>query len=206
MITEHSTKRPNIRGLILLDCWEPEVRDHFYKDKYYVNLIQKLKDKNFEYIVHSAHGLQIDLNDTAMSNTFKVCDYSDNHSIMRSLLEHAGDNRTSNLLEKYLLKQNGAAINIINIHDFVWFSKDYLLNRIKNWLVVGHTWQMCTHSHALGLSSLANLIEIYDLNFYATDYSFCTMTEQTATLKDFEQDSMNWCLIENFGYQLLPQG
>jgi len=205
MITEYSAKKPNIRGLILLDCWEPEVRDHFYKDKYYVNLIEKLKDKNFEYIVHSAHGLQIDLNDTVMSNTFKVCDYSDNHSIMRSLLEHAGDLRTSNLLEKYLLKQNGASINIINIHDFVWFSKDYLLNRIKNWLIVGHTWQMCTHDHALGLPRLANLSKTYNLNFYATDYSFCTMTEQTAGLKEFEQDSLNWCLIEDFGYQLLPQ-
>jgi hypothetical protein len=31
------------------------------------------------------------------------------------------------------------------------------------------------------------------------------MTEQTAILQDFEQDSMNWRLIEGFGYQLLPQ-
>ena len=30
------------------------------------------------------------------------------------------------------------------------------------------------------------------------------MTEQTATLKDFQQDIMNWRLIEGFGYQLLP--
>jgi hypothetical protein len=203
MITEYSEDIPNIQGLILLDCWEPQVHDHFFKDKFYINLIEKLKDQYFEYIVNSASGLQIDLNDAAMSNTFKVCDYSDNHSIMRNLSEHAGNEKTSTLISKYLFKR--PVINIINIHDFAWFSTNYLPPQIKNWLVVGHTWQMCTHSHALGLARLARLTEIYPLNFYATDYSFCTMTEHTATLSDFEQDSLNWRQIQNFGYQLLPQ-
>jgi hypothetical protein len=63
---------------------------------------------------------------------------------------------------------------------------------------------MCTHDAALGLRKLTSITKRYPLNFYATDYSFCTMTEQTATLEDFEQDSMNWCLIKGFGYQLLP--
>jgi hypothetical protein len=76
---------------------------------------------------------------------------------------------------------------------------------MTNWLVVGHTWQMCTHEHALGLQSLTSITKRHPvLNFYATDYSFCKMTENTATLEDFEQDSMNWRLIEDFGYQLLP--
>jgi hypothetical protein len=203
MITEHSTKKPDIRGLILLDCWEPEVRDHFFKDKYYINLIDKLIDKKFEYIVNSASSLRINLSDAALANTLKVCNYNDNHPVIQHLLRNSGNEKTSSLVSRYLFKSQ--VINIINIEDFVWFSTNYLSNQIKNWLVVGHTWQICTHSHALSLPRLAWAAGNHDLNFYATDYSFCTMTEQTATLKDFEQDSLNWGLVENFGYQLLPQ-
>lgn len=203
MIIKHSTKKPDIRGLILLDGWEPQVWDHFYKDKYYVNLIENLKGYNFQYIVNSASRLKIEFNDVIMANTFKVCNYNDNHPIIRNLLQNSGDEKTSALISRYVFRRQ--TINIINIDDFVWFCVDYLKYQIENWLIVGHTWQMCTHDHALGLSRLANLSKTYNLNFYATDYSFCTMTEQTAGLKEFEQDSLNWCLIEDFGYQLLPQ-
>jgi len=50
---------------------------------------------------------------------------------------------------------------------------------------------------------LSRIAKKYPLNFYATDYSFCKLTEQTATREDFEQDSMNWSPIKDFGYQLL---
>ena len=204
MITKSTGKHPILQGLLLLDCWEPQVHDHFFKDKYYINLIEKLKNKNFEYIVNSASGLQIDLNDTAMATTIKVCDYDHNHPIMRNLFENSGNEKTSTLLSKYLLNRI-PTINILNAEDFVWFCTKYLpIERVQNWLVAGHTWQMCTHDAELGLHTLARVIKTCPLNFYATDYSFCTMTEQTATLKDFQQDIMNWRLIEGFGYQLLP--
>lgn len=139
-----------------------------------------------------------------MANTLKVCNYNDNHPIIRNLLENSDNEKTSTLISKYVFDQH--TVNIINDYDFVWFCTEYLSYQIQHWLVVGHTWQMCTHSHVLGLPRLAELSAIYNLNFYATDYSFCTMTEQPATLTDFEQDSLNWGLIEDFGYQLLPQG
>ena len=204
MITEFINELPDIKGLILLDCWETQVYEHLFKDKFYINLIEKIANKNFKYIVNSVTKLQIDLSDPIMANTMKVCQYRDDHPVMRNLLQQAGNEKTSNLLMKYLISQ-ATAINISNEADFVWFAEDYLSNQIQNWLVVGHTWQMCTHSHSLGLPILAQIAKTYGLNFYATDYSFCTMTEQTATLKDFEQDSLKWRLIKDFGYQLLPQ-
>lgn len=204
MITKFSKTIPKIQGLILLDCWEPQVKSHFFKDKYYINLIEKLKHSKFSYIINSATGLKIDLADPTIANTIKVCEYRDDHPIMRNLLQYSGDEKTSVLITRYLLSHS-PTIAISNTVDFVWFCKHYLSSQIQNWLVVGHTWQMCTHSHGLDLPTLANFAKKHDLNFYATDYSFCTMTEQTATQQDFEQDSLNWCLIENFGYQLLPQ-
>jgi len=204
MITKSTRKHPKLQGLLLLDCWEPQVHDHFYKEKFYINLIEKLKNKNFEYIVNSAGGLPIDLNDTAMATTIKVCDYDNNHPIMRNLFENSGNEKISTLLSKYLLSRI-PTINILNDEDFVWFCTKYLpADHVQNWLVAGHTWQMCTHEAGLGLHTLARLTKTYPLNFYATDYSFCTMTAQTAILKDFEKDIMNWRLVEGFGYQLLP--
>lgn len=203
MITKFSKEKPYIHGLILLDCWEPQVHDHFFKDKYYINLIEKIKNIQFKWIVNSASRLHIDLNDICMANTIKLCQYQDDHPIIKNLIKHAGTEKPSTLISKYLF--NNRTINIINDNDFVWFCTKYLENQITNWLVVGHTWQMCTHEHALGLQSLTSITKRHPvLNFYATDYSFCKMTENTATLEDFEQDSMNWRLIEDFGYQLLP--
>jgi hypothetical protein len=93
MITEHSTKKPEIHGLLLLDCWEPQVHEHFFKDKYYVNLIENLKNENFTWVVNSASRLKIDLNDIAMAKTFKVCKYQDDHPIIKNLLQCSGDEK-----------------------------------------------------------------------------------------------------------------
>lgn len=204
MITEISNKIPNISGLILIDCWEPQVYEHLFKDKFYINLVEKSKIINFRYIVNSVTKLQIDLSDPIMANTMTVCDYNDTHPIIANLLHQAGNEKTSTLIERYLISRS-RAINISNAADFVWFAKDYLSNQIQNWLVAGHTWQMCTHSHSLGLPILAEIAKKHNLNFYATDYSFCTMTEQPAILEDFEKDSLKWREIKDFGYQLLPQ-
>jgi hypothetical protein len=132
----------------------------------------------------------------------KVCDYRDDHPLVRNLLQNSGNEKTSTLISRYVFNQN--TVNIITLEDFVWLCTNYLTNKIQHWLVVGHTWQMCTHSHALGLPKLGKLSSQHNLNFYVTNHSFCTLDEQTATLKDFEQDSLKWRLIENFGYQLLP--
>jgi hypothetical protein len=203
MITEHSAETPDIQGLILLDCWEPQAHEHFFKDKFYINLIENLRFNNFQfrYVINSASRLKIELNDVVMANTLKVCNYRDDHPIICNLLENSGDEKSSTLMSRYLFDAH--TVNIINEYDFSWFCTEYLSNEIKNWLVVGQTWQMCTHSHALGFHALTRLSKQHHLNFYATDYSFCTMTEQTAILEDFEQDSMRWKLIKDFGYQLL---
>lgn len=202
MITEHSTEKPDIQGLILLDCWEPQVRDHFFKDKYYINLIEKLKDQHFKIVINSAGRLQIDLKDPSLTGTLAVCQGLWNHPVMTNLLGSAGDEKTSTLISRYLF--NEQVIHIVNDDDFLWLATNYLNYQVHNWLVVGLTWQMCTHEHILGLSNLAQITKQYDLNFYATDYSFCTTTERPAILKDFEQDNLDWCLIEDFGYRLLP--
>jgi len=86
MIKKFSKENPYIHGLILLDCWEPQVHAHFCKDKYYINLIEKIKNIQFNWIVNSASRLHIDFSDIAMANTIKLCNYNDNHPIIQNLI------------------------------------------------------------------------------------------------------------------------
>jgi hypothetical protein len=107
---------------------------------------------------------------------------------------------TSTLIKKYLLKTD-LSIFLTNYEDLSYHATVYLEGLCKNWLVVGQTWQMCTHDHALGLKHLTRLP---GLSFYATDFGFYKEHGGTAGYEDFANDSLDWEHIENFGYRLIP--
>ena len=109
---------------------------------------------------------------------------------------------TSALIKKYLLNPNSnICIFLTNYEDLFYHIIRHLAGVCKNWLVVGQTWQMCTHDHALGLNHLARLP---GMSFYATDFGFCKEHGGTAGYEDFVNDSLDWEHIENFGYRLIP--
>ena len=107
---------------------------------------------------------------------------------------------TSTLIKKYLLKTD-SSIFLTNYEDLFYHATVYSEVLCTNWLVVGQTWQMCTHDHALGLNHLARLP---GMSFYATDFGFCKEHGGTAGYEDFVNDSLDWEHIENFGYRLIP--
>ena len=106
---------------------------------------------------------------------------------------------TSVLIKKYLLKTN-PSIFLANHEDFVYHATVHLKGQYKNWLVVGQSWQMCTHEHSLGLKYLSQLP---GMSFYATNFGFCKKDGGTAGHEDFANDSLDWEHIENFGYKLV---
>lgn len=109
---------------------------------------------------------------------------------------------TSVLIKKYLLNPNSnICIFLTNYEDLFYHTIRHLAGVCKNWLVVGQTWQMCTHDHALGLK---HLIRLPGMSFYATDFGFCKEHGGTAGYEDFVNDSLDWEHIENFGYRLIP--
>ena len=104
--------------------------------------------------------------------------------------------------QKFLhIKNLPPSIFLITHEDFVYHTNVHLKGQYKNWLVVGQTWQMCTHDHALGLNHLSRLP---GMSFYATDFGFCKEHGGTAGYEDFVNDSLDWEHIENFGYRLIP--
>lgn len=219
MITAHSSCIPEIHGLILLDCWKPPVHK-FFTEKFYVNLIEQLQKYNFKCIVNSPSNTRFNQDDTSLVNTLKIYSqprrntnglllsetnddlrrYRIITNIFKSFTDTAVTETTSTLIKKYLL-DNDASVFLTTYEDLFYHATVWLEGACKNWVVVGQTWQMCTHDHALGLN---HLIQVPGLSFYATDFGFCKKDGGTANYNDFASDSLEWEHIENFGYRLKP--
>ena len=218
MITSQSSLVPEIHGLILLDCWEPPAHK-FFTEIFYVNLIDRLKKYHFKCVVNSPSNTRFDQDDPSLANTLQTygCPRLDADglalldtdadfrryrvmtSIFKSFTNNAVTEATSALIKKYLLKTN-PSIFLITHEDFVYHNTVHLKGQYKNWLVVGQSWQMCTHEHSLGLKYLSQLP---GMSFYATDFGFCKQDGGTAGHEDFASDSTQWEYIENFGYKLV---
>jgi hypothetical protein len=229
MITRQSLTMPEIHGLILIDCWEPPTHK-FFTEIFYVNLIDQLQKYNFNCIVNSPANSQFDHDDPGLANTLALYGQprkdvagiplrDDNHdlrryrvvtNIFKSFVNNTEQNVLpgmtsaeigSRLIKKYLLKPNASRCMFLTTHeDFVYHATVHLKGQYKNWLVVGQSWQMCTHDHWLGLKCLSQLP---GMSFYATDFGFCKKDGGTAGHEDFANDSLEWEHIENFGYKLI---
>jgi hypothetical protein len=222
MIVGQSTEIPEIHGLILLDCWEPP-NGKFFTEKFYVNLIDQLQGYNFRCVVNGASNNKLDIQDPSLINTLKIysrprlddsgapildtpADFR-RYKVITNLLQFfVGNDVTSALIKRYLLAPF-PSVFLMSPEDLAYHASVHLHHTCKNWLVVGQSWQMCTHSHALGLPRLAKLSHKYniDMSFYATDFGFCKVNGGTAGYNDFENDSLQWEHIENFGYKLVPE-
>jgi len=218
MITSQSLTVPEIHGLILLDCWEPPAHK-FFTEIFYVNLIDRLKKYHFKCVVNSPSNTRFDQDDPSLANALQIYGqprlgvdglalldtdadfrrYRVMTSIFKSFTNNAVTEATSALIKKYLLKTN-PSIFLITHEDFVYHTNVHLKGQYKNWLVVGQSWQMCTHEHSLGLKYLSQLP---GMSFYATDFGFCKQGGGTAGHEDFTSDSTQWEYIENFGYKLV---
>ena len=219
MIIGQSSTVPEIHGIILIDCWEPP-DDKFFIDLFYVNLIDHLQQYNFKCVVNSAFNNKIDMQDHSMVNTLRIystptvdingvpsldvqSDFRRYEVITNLLRFFVGNNVTSRLINRYLL-QPFPSVFLMSPTDLSYHAKIQLNNTCKNWLVVGQSWQMCTHTHAMGLIRLAELSYKDNLSFYATDFGFCKINGGTAGYDDFKSDVLQWEHIENFGYKLIP--
>jgi hypothetical protein len=224
MITTSTDQIPNLQGLILIDCWEPSQQKQPYINQFYQNIINNTSHYNFVCVVNSGLNILLDLKDESFANLFghhcnnKISSLPPlaqqrHHQVIANSCRWAGqtwneenpkNNSSSQLLHDHFFT-NDRGIYLLDPLDIVFHNQIILGGRVQNWLIAGRTWQMCVHYNKLGLNNLAALSARYNINFYATDYSFLKDGLQTtAQLKDFECDSLNWMEICNFGYQLVP--
>jgi hypothetical protein len=169
-----------INGLILIDCWEPDLlfgqatkdnkRVGKTKNKFFVNLIDNLKKFNFSgTIVSSTHGIS-----------------------------------TSSIIQAYLPTYN--TVNITTQTEFFELRKNNKnFKRINHWLVVGTTWQVCVHLNNMGLCGFSTMMAQHPkLNFYGVPWGFLKHDLTATTAEDFATDLLTWTNVGQM-YRLHPE-
>ena len=214
MIALTSNDVPEITGLILIDCWEPDanVNSKKFLHRFYVDLIQLLSKFNFGAIVNASSGCKLDETDHSQKNT--IWNYSKRFQFDTSIKKtHHHDAVITNWIAQSSVQSTAAIINhcllsnshsfmINNLDDFGFHCQNHLNDQHKNWLVVGQTWSMCTHTNNISLPRLRSLIP-QGHRFYTVDSGFCKINGDKVQYIDYVKDNLKYELIYDFGYQLL---
>jgi hypothetical protein len=212
MIVKYSNEtRPVIDGLIMIDCWRPGYLDQKKEyNNFYIPLLSKLINFDFKCIVNAAYNVTLTTEDPSIRNAFRTYHWPEspdhNVNIVQNIIKHcSGSNRTSPLFQETLL-DNENSIMLLEFDDFVHHWQNRLNCKVNNWLVVGHTWKICVHGRQIGLENMYRMNTHRDLNFYAIDGGFNTRNGTPIGYENFQQDSLPWAHIENFGYKLITRG
>lgn len=222
MIVNQTESIPELHGIIFIDCWEQAGSQENQKtlEKFYNNIVQQTQGYNFSWCVNASTGLALDINDPSINNTFSlyswtqrpqetlyvrtrrdqlmatICQYSHRQTGLEPLT-------TSKIIQKKFFDAH-RAILILDGLDLVFHNDWKCQKKCKNWLVVGQQWQYCVHENSMGLNQFSKLINEFDLNFYATDYSFLKENGDCANHQDFADDSLEWSVVPGLGYKLMP--
>ena len=158
-----------INGLILIDCWEPDLlfsqatkdnkRVGKTKNKFFVNLTDNFKKFKFTGVINaSTHNIKI-----------------------------------SKHIEDYFSANGQDVVSLTKQRDFFKLRKHKPWKNIHHWLVVGTTWQVCVHVNDIGLCSFSTISRQYpELNFYGAPWGFQKHNLETTTVEDFANDHLSW--------------
>lgn len=209
-----ATTQPHIHGLILIDCWEPDRIESKYKlYDFYHKLLCNLSRFNFECVVNHASELNPNYKDASVLNTVKKYSWQNKLVILDNtqkrhedqiivhMIQNSGLRSVPVELQENLLKRFNSVV-LHNTQDFVYHVKQTFDQSPTNWLVAGQTWGLCTHTNGLGLQQLAQISTEKQINFYATNWSFCKIDATPLTRDDFDQDLFHWQEIQDWGYRL----
>jgi hypothetical protein len=190
-------------GLICIDIWETDFYNTQYPIEYYQwidQLLIQLQQFKFDSIINAGYNTRLDYNDPSIYNTLIMYNWHKfDQEVMLELIKNCNNFVMSSTIQKKLFGSNSFALYSVN--SFLKHVNN-VVPHIKNWLVVGNTWQICTHCRDLGL---INLSKIKDLNFYGADWGFIKLDNQHCTEDDFKQDRLNWKKIDEHFYKLIPQ-
>jgi len=162
-----------INGLILIDCWEPDLlygqaskdskKAGKTKNGFFVNLVNNLERFRFTGIINAG----------------------------------TNDIKLSRHIKQYISTCSDV-FNLDSRRDFLELRKLEHWKNINHWLVVGTSWRVCVHLNDIGLISFAtsNWIDP-KLNFYGVNWGFLKHNLETTTAEDFANDHLKWTAFED---------
>jgi hypothetical protein len=221
MIADTTNQIPELHGIIFIDCWEESQSKEKKKalDEFYQLIVDRTVRYKFKCAVNSAVNIALDMNDHSVFNTFNKYAWGSHYEtspyikarrdqLLATLCQYTSRSATDPLTTSKIIQNNflnsGRGMLLLDTLDLIFHNDLFLNSECKNWLIVGQSWQNCVHNNHMGLKQFAKLSNEFDINFYATDYSFLKDSGGCANDNDFVDDTLSWTRIIKFGYQLMP--
>ena len=188
----------DMQGLIFIDCWEMPSLINFYQQ-----LEQKIEFNQYTSMVVANYELALDSKDQIQCNTLEMYKHSNQELMLLPMLYEFGHRETSTWLQSKFKSHSVLLLTTESLQHHI----ETVVPHVTDWLVVGGTWQSCTHSRPIGFANLQKL----PYNFYITDWSMYNIIGEfdnpdaivnTATSKQFEKDSYTWIDQGNNLYRL----
>jgi len=185
--TQENKQLGDISGLLCIDCWEmdsPEAND------YYQTLEKNIDFNQFDSILVANYELALNSNDLCQYNVLEVYSWSDYEpKMLLPVMKEARQRKTSHYLQKHLKSHS---FLILNAESFQHHVTTYVPH-IKNWLIIGGSWGICTHYRPLGFDTLKTL----PYNFYIAPWTMFNYVNN-----GINDDSLSWVDQNNGLYRL----
>jgi len=190
----------DIQGLICLDLWQSGPDPDYFTEPYLEwldRLPEYLKQFKFDSIINASYGTRIDFQDTSVYNTFVTYNWAKfDQDVMITMLQTCNNFTMSQKIIDQVFGLNTFAL--YDIESFIKHSSS-IVPHVKNWLVVGGTWNKCVHWRRLGLSNLAKL---HQYNFFGSTWGFYK-NASGMTEDDFKNNNLKWNQVDREMFQLI---
>lgn len=195
-----SVKRQNITGLIAVDFWYNPKKGVRYTN-WANNLTDELNKHRWDHMINACYKAKIDYNDLCVWNTLCSYNWSGNfdRDIMSDFVENIGNNHLPPNLKN--VGPNRQFL-LFSIESFIKNHTRFCPN-VKNWLVVGTSWQMCVHNRPIGLRNLSKIKDQYNLKIYGSPSGFYGDGKRVTDHNFKTDNTLEWTKVDTDLYQLV---
>ena len=211
MTPQQSNVLSPITGWLLIDVWqEPPGEKANTVDQWVDTIVQNRKFFTRECVVNTSHGCSIDTfgnPDPFVQNTLALYCYNEptaDHDLIFRMMRASNSGYQNHEKICTHLSHVPSAVSLYDLPDFVKHCEVTLDGRVRNWLVAGQSWQMCTHDRGIGFKRLRSLVS-QGYNFYITPWSILKEDLQPLNELDVRDDRLSWEVIPGFGWRLLAE-
>ena len=223
-MTPCSTDRVgSIQGWILIDCWEPagsgqletdeskqeksrcqhQLFDHMIKMHDFFQVRSVINAAYNNRLVYDGENSTSDLSILNSFKRYSWDNHTENNTIINNLVKYSRGRNDSTKRLTQTIMNNDHSYMLLDANDFVWHWEHCLDCSINHWLVLGQSWQICTHKRPMGFCRMREIARDTGINFYTTDWAILHDDGTKVNAQDFRDDDLDWEVVQGFGYRLI---
>lgn len=171
-----------MQGILAIDCWEQQSLQQFY-----AGLEKHIDFEQVQSIVVANYEVKLDTLDKSLYNTLETyCWETESSDTLLNIIRESRTRMHSTWLESKFADHTFMLLDFFSLQKHL----ETCVPHVQDWLVIGGSWQMCTHNRPINFGLLRQLKQ----NFYIAPWSIYsdTSADHSITDKDIQGDSLNW--------------